>query len=59
MAHNVGVSGSLVWSFLGRLGSHLGYDQRFGIVHVDFDPHEHRTRDSGPDRADVASRGVP
>ena len=43
----VPVIGYCHWSFLDNLEWALGYAQRFGLVHVDYDTQERTVKDSG------------
>jgi beta-glucosidase len=47
--------GYFAWSLLDNFEWALGYEPRFGIVHVDFETQERRIRDSGRYLADVAA----
>jgi beta-glucosidase len=47
--------GYFAWSLLDNFEWALGYEPRFGIVHVDFETQERRIRDSGRFLADVAA----
>ena len=46
MEQGVDVRGYYQWSLLDNFEWALGYDKRFGIVHVDFDTLERTPRDS-------------
>jgi beta-glucosidase len=50
----VPLRGYFVWSLLDNFEWAFGYTRRFGIVHVDFDTLERRTRDSGRFLSQVA-----
>jgi beta-glucosidase len=52
--HGVPVVGYCYWSFLDNLEWALGYAQRFGLVHVDYDTLERTVKDSGRYYAEVA-----
>ena len=45
--HGVPLQGYFVWSLLDNFEWALGYEPRFGIVHVDYETFERRVRDSG------------
>ncbi len=57
--HDVPLKGYFVWSLLDNFEWGYGYDQRFGIVHVDFDTQERIVRDSARYWAEVARTGNP
>jgi beta-glucosidase len=47
IADGVPLRGYFVWSLLDNFEWAHGYDQRFGIVHVDFATQDRRVKDSG------------
>jgi beta-glucosidase len=51
----VPVNGYCYWSFLDNLEWALGYAQRFGLVHVDYDTLERTVKDSGRYYARIAA----
>jgi beta-glucosidase len=53
----VPLRGYFAWSLLDNFEWALGYDPRFGIVHVDYRTLERRVRDSGRFMGDVARSG--
>jgi beta-glucosidase len=53
----VPLRGYFAWSLLDNFEWALGYEPRFGIVHVDFETQERRIRDSGRFLANVAAGG--
>ena len=57
--HDVPLKGYFVWSLLDNFEWGYGYDQRFGIVHVDFATQERVVRDSARYWAEVARTGNP
>jgi len=56
MEQGVDVRGYYQWSLLDNFEWALGYDKRFGIVHVDFDTLERTPRDSALWLSDVIAR---
>ena len=54
----VNVQGYYHWSFLDNFEWALGYEPRFGLVHVDYATQERTIKDSGRWYADVASRNA-
>jgi beta-glucosidase len=52
----VPLRGYFVWSLLDNFEWAMGYEPRFGIVHVDFETQERRIRDSGRFLAGLAGR---
>lgn len=44
--HGQDIRGYFVWSLLDNFEWHYGYDQRFGLVHVDYDTYERTPRES-------------
>jgi beta-glucosidase len=60
LAHGVPLAGYFVWSLLDNFEWAWGYDQRFGIVHVDYDTQQRTIRQSGRWYADViAANALP
>jgi beta-glucosidase len=53
VAEGVPLRGYFVWSLLDNFEWAHGYDQRFGIVHVDFATQDRRVKDSGRWYADL------
>ncbi|GAA4813559.1 glycoside hydrolase family 1 protein [Nocardioides caeni] len=53
----VDVRGYFAWSLLDNFEWAYGYEQRFGIVHVDYETQERIVKDSGRWYADVARAG--
>jgi beta-glucosidase len=54
MAEGVDVGGVFVWSFLDNFEWAYGYEQRFGIVHVDYETQRRTPKSSAHWYADVA-----
>ena len=54
--HGVDIRGYYQWSLLDNFEWALGYDKRFGIVHVDFDTLTRTPRDSAHWYRDVIAR---
>jgi beta-glucosidase len=54
LERGVAVLGYCHWSFMDNFEWALGYAQRFGIVHVDYDTQKRTIKDSGRFYADVA-----
>ena len=54
----VDVRGYCHWSLLDNFEWALGYEQRFGLVHVDYETQERTVKDSGRYYADVARRNA-
>jgi len=54
----VDVRGYFVWSLLDNFEWAYGYDQRFGIVHVDYETQQRTPKSSALWYADVAATGV-
>jgi beta-glucosidase len=55
IAQGVPVAGYCHWSFLDNFEWALGYAQRFGLVHVDYDTQVRTVKDSGRDYARIAA----
>jgi beta-glucosidase len=49
----VDVLGYMHWSFLDNFEWKLGYAQRFGLVHVDYETQERTVKDSGRHYAEL------
>jgi beta-glucosidase len=58
LEQGVDVIGYCHWSLLDNFEWALGYGQRFGLVHVDYDTFERTVKDSGRWYAEVARRGA-
>jgi beta-glucosidase len=57
LQHGIPLRGYFAWSLLDNFEWAHGYDQRFGIVHVDFATQERRVRDSGHFWSEMARTG--
>jgi beta-glucosidase len=57
LERGVDVRGYCHWSLMDNFEWALGYGQRFGLVHVDYDTLERTVKDSGRWYAEVARRG--
>jgi beta-glucosidase len=57
LALGIPLRGYFAWSLLDNFEWALGYEPRFGIVHVDYDSLERRVRDSGRLLGEVARTG--
>jgi beta-glucosidase len=49
----IDVKGYFVWSFADNFEWNLGYDPRFGLIHVDYETLKRTVKDSGKWYADV------
>ncbi|CCH32474.1 GH1 family beta-glucosidase [Actinosynnema sp. NPDC047251] len=58
IARGADVRGYLAWSLLDNFEWSLGYTQRFGLVHVDFDTQRRTVKDSGRFFAEVVARNA-
>jgi beta-glucosidase len=58
LERGVPLAGYFVWSLLDNFEWAEGYEQRFGIIYVDFDTQERRVKDSGRLWAAVARSGA-
>jgi beta-glucosidase len=56
MERGVTVIGYCYWSLMDNFEWALGYDQRFGLVHVDYGTLERTVKDSGREFARIARR---
>lgn len=56
-AQGVDVLGYMHWSFMDNFEWKLGYAQRFGLVHVDYETQRRTVKDSGRHYAEVIRRG--
>jgi beta-glucosidase len=57
IAAGANMRGYLAWSLLDNFEWSEGYEQRFGLVHVDYATQERRLKDSAHAYADIIRRG--